>query len=194
MALTPISFLRNKYGNYGETLEENAISPARLKHVAATAVKASGFAQTPADNSGWGLATARSFLAYTAVATKVSVTNNHLTIEEVHCVIDAGATVNPDRVRSQMEGAVYFGMSIALMGEISIKHGRVQQSNFDDLLLTRMHQSPAKITVHIVNNDHVPAGVGEPGVPSVAPSITNAIFAATGTRIRDLPVNKLFSV
>ncbi len=182
------------YSNYGETTESNPISTARLKAVARTVVEKSDFTQNAAENSGWGLAASRSFLAYVAIASKVSVVDEHLTIEEVHCAIDCGLAVNPDRVRSQMEGAVIFGMSIALMGEISVRDGQVEQSNFDDFLLARMRQSPKKIVVHIIDSKEVPAGVGEPGLPPVAPSIANAIFAATGNRIRELPINKVYSV
>jgi isoquinoline 1-oxidoreductase beta subunit len=100
--------------------------------------------------------------------------------------------VNPDRVKSQTEGAIIFGLSLAMMGEISFKEGKVQQSNFHDYPILRISQSP-QISVTIIPSKAKPAGVGEPGVPPVAPSLTNAIFAATGVRIRDLPISGKYS-
>jgi len=98
--------------------------------------------------------------------------------------------IHPDRVRSQLEGASVFGTSIALMGEITAANGRVQQSNFDTYPVARMNTSPVETHVHIVPSSAPPAGVGEPGVPPMSPAICNAIFAATGKRIRDLPIKK----
>jgi isoquinoline 1-oxidoreductase beta subunit len=104
--------------------------------------------------------------------------------------VDAGRVINPDRVKAQFEGAAVFGASLALMGEITAAEGRIQQSNFNGYPVARINQAPLKTSVHIVNSDHPPAGVGEPGVPPMAPAICNAIFAATGKRIRDLPIRK----
>jgi len=99
--------------------------------------------------------------------------------------------ISPDRVRSQLEGACVQGISLAMLGEISFKNGRPQQTNFDGYELTRMDGAPTEIRTHLVNNaayDKPLGGVGEPGVPPVAPALTNAIFAATGKRIRSLPI------
>ena len=104
-------------------------------------------------------------------------------------VIDAGRVVNPDRVKSQLEGAIIFGLSLAMLGEISFKDGKVEQSNFHDYPLLRLPQCP-DIETYIIESTAKPAGVGEPGVPPVAPSLTNAIFAATGKRVRELPISK----
>ena len=98
--------------------------------------------------------------------------------------------MNADRVRSQFEGAAVFGTSAALMGEISFRNGRVTQSNFHNHPVARMSEAPRETHVYIVPSDAPPAGVGEPGVPPMAPAICNAIFAATGKRIRELPVRK----
>jgi isoquinoline 1-oxidoreductase beta subunit len=112
----------------------------------------------------------------------------------MHAAIDCGLVVNPDRVKAQIEGAMVFGLTIALMGGVSVKQGRIEQSNFDDAPITGMQQCPPMM-VHIVSGqDELPGGVGEPGVPPVAASVTNAIFAASGQRIRDLPVNQFFEV
>ncbi|MGY0582815.1 MAG: molybdopterin cofactor-binding domain-containing protein, partial [Paraglaciecola chathamensis] len=145
------------------------------------------------ENEGWGISVHRSFVSYVAVATKVKVENDKVTVLEMHSVIDAGRVVNPDRVKSQQEGAMIFGLSIALMGEITIKEGAIEQSNYHDYTVLRMHQSP-KIVTHIVESDAAPGGVGEPGVPPVAASVTNAIYHASGKRIRALPINKHYSV
>jgi isoquinoline 1-oxidoreductase beta subunit len=104
--------------------------------------------------------------------------------------VDAGRIINPERVRAQFEGAAVFGTSIALMGEITAEGGRIQQSNFNGYPVARMNQAPRVTNVYLVNSDAPPAGVGEPGVPPMAPAICNAIFAATGKRIRELPIKK----
>ena len=146
------------------------------------------------EGQGWGLAAARSFLAYVAVACNVEVKDGRLQVLEMHTAIDAGTVVNPDRVHAQMEGAMIFGLSLALMGEITFENGRAVQSNFHDYPVARINQTPQVIETHILPSDALPAGVGEPGVPPVAPSIANAIFAATGQRIREFPFSKYFSV
>ena len=102
--------------------------------------------------------------------------------------VDAGTIVNPDRVIAQFEGAAVFAASLALMGEMTAKDGRIQQSNFNGYQIARINQAPRMTHVHLVPSDAAPAGVGEPGVPPIAPAICNAIFAATGRRIRELPI------
>ncbi len=104
--------------------------------------------------------------------------------------VDPGMIINPDRVKAQFEGASVFGTSVALMGEITAADGKVRQSNFHDYPVTRMSEAPRVTNVHIVASTEAPAGVGEPGVPPIAPAICNAIFAATGKRVRELPLKK----
>jgi hypothetical protein len=111
-------------------------------------------------------------------------------IPRVDIALDAGRIINPERVKAQFEGAVVFGAGIALMSEITATGGRVQQGNFDGYRVARMNQAPLVTNVYIVNSDEAPAGVGEPGVPPIAPAICNAVFAATGKRIRELPIKK----
>jgi isoquinoline 1-oxidoreductase beta subunit len=113
-----------------------------------------------------------------------------LTVPRVDTAIDCGFAANPERIRSQIEGAAVMGMSLALYGEITFKKGRVEQSNFDNYQVLRIDQSPPVTQVHIVPNgiDVPSSGVGEPGLPPFAPALCNAIFAATGKRIRRLPV------
>ena len=111
-------------------------------------------------------------------------------IPRVDTVVDAGKVVHPDRVRAQFEGAAVFGTGVALMGEITAKNGQIQQSNFHNYPVPRINEAPYETHVHIVSTDAPPAGVGEPGVPPMAPAICNAIFAATSKRIRELPLKK----
>jgi isoquinoline 1-oxidoreductase beta subunit len=114
----------------------------------------------------------------------------NITIPRVDTAIDCGFYVNPERIRSQIEGAAVMGLSLAKYGEITLKNGRVEQSNFDDYQVIRHYEAPAVTNTHIVENSiDVPAsGVGEPGVPPFTPALCNAIFAATGKRIRKLPI------
>ncbi|WP_111977143.1 xanthine dehydrogenase family protein molybdopterin-binding subunit [Algibacillus agarilyticus] len=182
------------FTNYSEKLERHPYSTKRYREVLQHLIKQTPIDQTLPNNQGWGIAVHRSFVSYIAVASKVSVVNNKLSVDEIHCVVDCGLAINPDRIKAQMEGAMIFGLSIALMGKIDIKAGQVVQSNFHDYPVTRMPQAP-NITVHLLNpTENVPSGVGEPGVPPVAPSICNAIFAATGQRYRDLPLNQYLTV
>jgi isoquinoline 1-oxidoreductase beta subunit len=108
----------------------------------------------------------------------------------VDVALDAGQIINPDRVRAQFEGAAVFGTSLALMGEITAAAGRIEQTNFNGYPVARSTQAPRETHVHIVQNDAAPAGVGEPGVPPIAPALCSAIFAATGKRLRELPIQK----
>jgi len=102
--------------------------------------------------------------------------------------IDAGTVVNPDRVHAQLEGAGIFGMSLTMHGELTTKDGAIVEGNFDTYPMVRMSEAPARIHTHIVESAAPPGGVGEPGVPPVAPAIVNAYFAATGNRVRELPL------
>lgn len=167
---------------------------ARLRNVIELAAQKSGWAnQKPSAGRALGIAAHRSFLTYVAAVAAVEVNGGEIRIPRVDIVLDAGRVINPDRVKSQFEGAAVFGTSIALMGEITAAGGKIQQSNFDGYPVARMNQAPLETHVHIVSSDAAPAGVGEPGVPPIAPAICNAIFAATGKRIRELPVKKQLS-
>ncbi|HEV7429378.1 MAG TPA: molybdopterin cofactor-binding domain-containing protein [Thermoanaerobaculia bacterium] len=136
---------------------------------------------------GLGIAAHRSFLSYVAVVVDVSLVNdNELTINDVYATIHCGLAVNRDRVLAQMEGGVVYGLSYALLGEITVKNGAVVQNNFDDYPVLRIHQTP-RIHVSIVDSNDPPTGVGEPPTPAVAPALANAIAAAGGPRIRAIP-------
>ena len=107
----------------------------------------------------------------------------------VWCVVDCGIVVNPDTIQAQMEGGIVFGLSAALHSEVTIKDGRVEQTNFGDYRVLRIHEVP-QVDVHIVKSLEAPGGIGEPGTSCVMPALTNAMFAASGTRIRKLPVGE----
>lgn len=179
------------YHNHKEPLERFPIDTGRLRAVTELVARKAGWGRELGPRRGLGIAAHRSFLSYVAVVAEVAVSEDGaLTIPEVHIALDCGTIVNPDRVRSQMEGSVIFGASLAMMGEITVEGGAVVQGNFNDYPVCRMHDAPRAIHVHLVDSEELPAGVGEPGVPPVAPAITNAIFAATGKRIRRLPINR----
>lgn len=182
-----------QYTNYGDPLEDFPVDTKRLKATLDKVVKESGADKDTAENEGWGISVHRSFVTYVAVAMKVRVNNNKVDVLEVHSAIDCGTVVNPDRVRSQQESSMIFGLSIGLMGEISFADGRVEQSNYHDYPLLRMNQCP-DIYTHIVESEAISGGVGEPGTPPVAAALSNAIFHACGKRIRDLPVSKTMQV
>jgi isoquinoline 1-oxidoreductase beta subunit len=114
--------------------------------------------------------------------------DGNVRVKRVVCAVDCGSVVNPDTIEAQVQGAVIFGISAALYGEITLKNGRVEQSNFDDYQVVRINEAPA-IEVHIVKNTETPGGMGEPGTCAIMPAVANAIFAATGKRLRRLPVD-----
>jgi isoquinoline 1-oxidoreductase beta subunit len=140
---------------------------------------------------GLGIAAHRSFLSYVAVVVDVSLNDkNELTIHDVYGTIHCGLAVNRDRVLAQMEGGIVYGLSYALLGEITVKNGAVVQNNFDDYPVLRSNHAPKKVSIHIVQTDYDPTGVGEPPTPAVAPALANAIVAAGGPRIREIPFCK----
>jgi isoquinoline 1-oxidoreductase beta subunit len=136
-----------------------------------------------------GIAQAKSFESYCAHVAEVSVEGSNARVHRVVSAVDCGTVVNPDLVRAQVESAIIFGLSAALRQEITFKKGAVEQSNFHDFEPLRMHETPA-IEVHIVPSDEPPTGMGEPGVPPIAPAVANAILAATGRPVRTLPLTK----
>jgi isoquinoline 1-oxidoreductase subunit beta len=128
------------------------------------------------------------FGSYIAQVADVAVSKQgEVRVRRVVCAVDCGTVVNPDIVKAQMESGIVFGITAALWGEITIKSGRVEQHNFHDYRMLRMSETPT-VEVHLVRNAEPPGGVGEPGTSAVMPAVTNAIFAATGQRIRTLPV------
>lgn len=178
--------------NYGEDHSIYTIETGRLRNVIERAASATGWGRTMPKGHGLGIAAHYSFLTYVAVAVEVAIREGRaLAIPKVDIAVDCGPRVNPERIRSQMEGAFIMGQSLTMLSEITFKNGAVQQTNFDSYRLARMDMAPAEIQVHFVGGDDWAqplGGVGEPGLPPVAPAICNAIFAATGKRIRSLPV------
>lgn len=134
-----------------------------------------------------GIALTKAFQSYCAQVAEVSVEGHSVRVHRVVAAVDCGLVVNPDIVRAQVEGAIAFGLSAALHQAITIDHGRVRETNFHELKLLRMHEMPV-VEVHIVESHEPPTGIGEPGVPPIAPAVANAIFAATGRRLRRLPL------
>jgi isoquinoline 1-oxidoreductase subunit beta len=133
-----------------------------------------------------GIACHASFGSYVAEVAEVSVEKGKVRVHRVTCAVDCGVVVNPDTVEAQLEGAVVYGLSAALRGEITVKDGAVVQGNFDDYEPLRMSEMPA-VSAHIVPSTEPPGGIGEPGLPPLAPAVGNAIFALTGKRLRRLP-------
>jgi len=161
---------------------------ARLKNVLIEAKKLSNWGRKLPEGHGMGVAIHYSFYSYVATVVEVSVKSEKVKVENIYSVLDCGMYVNRDAVINQMEGAAIFGMSLTMFGKISTKNGAVEQSNFHDYQMTRMIDAP-NIYVHLVDNDEDPTGVGEPGVPPVSAAITNAIFNASGKRVRSLPLS-----
>ena len=178
--------------NYGEDPKLYPVDAGRLRGVIETVARAANWGRKLPKGSGLGIAAHRSFVTYTAVVFEVAVADDGtIRIPRVDIAVDCGPQVNPERVRAQMEGAVIQGISLALSGEISFADGHAMQSNFHDYTVLRINAAPREIHVHPVNagDFSLPlGGVGEPGLPPVAPAFVNAIFAATGKPIRSLPI------
>ena len=179
--------------NYGDPVEKWPISPQRLSNVLRVAAKKSGYGKKLPKGHGLGLACHRSFHSYVATAVHVVVQDDgNLRIPQVDVAIDCGRYVNPEGIRKQIEGATIYGNTVARQGKITTTRGAVDQSNFHDYPVSRMSDSPLDVRVHIVEDyvDLPPCGVGEPGVPPYAPALVNAIYDATGKRIRKLPLGE----
>jgi isoquinoline 1-oxidoreductase beta subunit len=187
-----IDFTGVDYPNYGASPKTYPWETARLRRVTEMAAEKSGWGKRKhGKGSGVGIAAHRSFLTYVATVVEVEVSDRgEVRIPRVDTVLDAGLVVNPKATVAQFEGAAVFGTSIARTGEITATNGAINQSNFHDYPVTRMMQAPYQTNVHIVDSDAPPAGVGEPGVPPFVAAFCNAIFAATGKRVRDLPITK----
>jgi isoquinoline 1-oxidoreductase beta subunit len=160
----------------------------KLEGVLRLAAEKSGWGKPLPEGHGRGIAAYYSFSSYLAHVAEVSVKNGTVTVHRVVSAVNCGTAVHPDGVRSQAEGAINYALTTVLTGEITVKDAAVEQSNFNDYQVLRIGQAP-EIEVHIVPSTEKPTGMGEPGVPPLAPAVANAIFAATGVRVRRLPVS-----
>jgi isoquinoline 1-oxidoreductase beta subunit len=161
----------------------------RAKAVLELAAQKAGWGQPLPKGSGRGVSLQHAFATYMAMVADVEVAKDgSVRVRRVVCAVDCGTAVNPDTVRAQIQSAIMFGVTAALYGEITLKDGRVEQSNFDTYQILRMNEAPA-VEVHIVQNVEPPSGMGEAGTSAIVPAVANAIFAATGKRLRKLPVD-----
>jgi isoquinoline 1-oxidoreductase beta subunit len=179
-------------GDEAEDAKQYPLDTARLRRVVEIAAEKSGWGKSPMGKGrGLGIAAHRSFLTYVATVVEVEVDGRgQVHIPNVWTAVDAGTTVSPDNIRNQFEGAAVFGTSLALFSEITATNGAIDQSNFHNYQIARMNRVPRHIDIHIVKSEAPPAGVGEPGLPPIAPALYNAVFAATGKRVRELPLSK----
>ncbi|MEM8935099.1 MAG: molybdopterin cofactor-binding domain-containing protein [Pseudomonadota bacterium] len=165
----------------------NAQKNPRLKAVVELAAAKSGWRRPPPAGRYRGFAVHNTYGTRVAQVAEISVEDGLISVRRVICAVDCGVVVNPDIVRAQMESGIIFGITAALYGKIDFDNGAVVQSNFHDYPVLRINESP-EIEVHLIESDDEPSGVGEPGLPPIAPAIANAVFAATGERLRTLPL------
>ena len=162
----------------------------RAKAVLELAAEKAGWAHPLPERAGRGVSLQFVFGTYMAHVAEVEVAKDGaVRVRRVVCAVDCGIVVNPDTVRAQVQSAVMFGITAALYGKISLKDGRVEQANFDTYQMLRMNEAPA-VEVHIVQSSERPGGMGEAGTSAIVPAVTNAIYAATGKRLRKLPVDR----
>ena len=161
----------------------------RAKAVLELAAEKAGWGQPLPDRVGRGVSVQNTFRTYMAQVAEVEVAKDgSVRVRRVVCAVDCGIVVNPNIVQAQIEGAIIFGITAALYGAITLKDGRVEQANFDTYQMLRINEAPA-IEVHIVQSSEPPGGMGEPGTSAIVPAVANAIFAATGKRLRKMPVD-----
>ncbi len=176
---------------YGAPWAEHPLDTARVRRVVESVKQRSGWDTPLPRGRGRGIAVHRSFLSYVAMVVEVEVSpDGTVLVPRATVAVDAGFVANPDRAKAQMEGALIMGMSNTLYSGITFAEGKVQQSNYNDYRVARMRASPHVVDVHVVESEGLPGGIGEPGVPPAGAAIANAIFAATGVRVRELPVGR----
>lgn len=183
--------LPQEFWNNGEPYEHFPFDTGRLRHVIELAADKAGWGKSLPPGEALGIAGHRSFVSYVAVVVHVKVSDDGtVTVPETHVAIDCGFVANPERVQSQIQGACVYGMTAAMYSGITLENGAVVESNFHDYEMVRADNFPQVVHTHIVEHPFAvhATGVGEPGVPPVLPALTNAIFNATGKRIRNLPI------
>jgi len=187
-----LNFAGVAYPNYGADYNTYPWETGRLRRVTEMVIEKSGWGKRKlGKGSGLGIAAHKSFLTYVATVVEVEVNDQgDIRIPRVDTVVDAGLVVNPEVTKAQFEGAAVFGTSVARTGEITAKNGVIEQSNFDSYPVARINEAPYQTNVYLVESDAPPAGVGEPGVPPFIPALCNAIYVATGKRIRELPLSR----
>jgi isoquinoline 1-oxidoreductase beta subunit len=161
----------------------------RAKAVLTLAAEKAGWGRPLPERAGRGVSLQHVFATYMALVAEVEVSKDGaVRVRRVVCAVDCGTVINPDTVQAQVQSAIIFGITAALHGQITLKDGRVEQTNFDTYQMLRMNEAPA-IEVHIVENAEPPGGMGECGASCIVPAVANAIFAATGNRLRKMPVD-----
>jgi isoquinoline 1-oxidoreductase beta subunit len=180
------------YSNYGAPIDKYPLDSRRLRRVLEVAGERSNWSKRKSGKGyGMGIAAHRSFNTYVASVVEVEVDGQgRVRIPRIIQVADPGVVINPDRVRAQFEGAAVMGVGLAMFGEITATNGRIDQKNFDGFRVARMNDAPVQVDVHFVESGNLPTGVGEPGLPPVIAALGNAIYAATGKRLREMPFSR----
>jgi len=178
----------------GQDPKQYPLDTKRLKNVIRTVAKLSNWHAPLPKNEALGIAYSALRLSYVAHVVKVIVNkDDSITITDIYSAVDCGLMINPDTVRAQIEGGITFGLACACYSEISTKDGIIEQSNFHNYLLPRINQIP-NVEIQLISSNEKPTGIGECAVPPLAPAICNAIFAATGNRIRRLPLKHSINI
>jgi isoquinoline 1-oxidoreductase beta subunit len=189
--VVPRTELPKEFPNYGGDYDQYPIDTSRHRRVLTLAAEKAGWGkQKPGNGYGIGVAVHRSFLTYVATVVQVQVDAGKVRVNRVDTALDAGTVVNPETIHQQVEGAAVMGISLSFYGEITATNGIIDQSNFDSFQMARINHAPRETNAYIVPSDAPPAGIGEPPLPPFAPALCNAIFSATGKRIRELPLSK----
>ena len=182
-----VQFLRNIYDNNKDAEQQEQAK--RCRGVLDKAAEMAGWGKKLPAKHGMGIAVHHSFHSYVAMVVHVEANGDDITVQRVDCAVDCGLVLNPDIATAQMEGAIIMGVGLALNTEISFEDGAVVNSNFHDYPVLHIGDAPAEMNISFINQGVSPTGLGEPGVPTLAPALANAVFAASGKRHRSLPIN-----